>query len=281
MAGLFSPLFEQADGLFAIGCRFSQLTTGSWSLKMPASLAHVDVDPAELGRHYPVTQGLACDARCALEALLAAMPAAPREHWAVIQPRDAGWRLPGVEVLEVVREVLPTDAILAVDVTRLGYVMMVDFPLQTTRTFLHPAGAVAMGYGLPAALGAKVAFPGRTVVAVMGDGGFQMSALELATAMQEDLPVVVLLVNDGCLTLIKTTQDIHYSQRHIAVDLRNPDFGALTRAFGARYWLAETDLALGPALREATSAGQTAVVELRLAGRDGEVRVGKRDRGAE
>jgi acetolactate synthase-1/2/3 large subunit len=265
MAGLFSPLFEQADGLLAIGCRFTQLTTGSWSLKLPASLAQVDIDPAELGRHYPVTLGLACDARRALEELLEVLPAQPRQPWTAIPPRDRRWGLPGIEVLAAMRRALPADAILAVDVNRLGYVLMTDYPLAAPRTFLHPAGAVAMGYGLPAALGAKAAFPERTVVAVLGDGGFQMCALELATAMQEGLPVIVLLVNDGCLTLIKSTQAIHCGDRRIAVDLDNPDFGALTRAFGARYWLAPTDGALEEALREAVKARCPAVIEVRPA----------------
>src|SRR5207244_8792587 len=110
------------------------------------------------------------------------------------------------------------------DVTRLAYILMAEMPLDCPRTFLHPAGSVAMGYGLPAALGAKAAFPGRPVLAVAGDGGFQMSAMELATAVQENLPVVVLLVNDSCLTLIKSTQERRYERRFIGVDLHNPDF---------------------------------------------------------
>jgi acetolactate synthase-1/2/3 large subunit len=265
MAGLFSPLFEQADGLLAVGCRFTQLATGSWSLKLPPALAQVDIDPTELGRHYPATLGLACDARIALEAVLQALPAEPRPPWAVVPARDNTWRLQGVEVLAAVRRALPADAVLAVDVTRVGYMMMADFPLDVPRTFLHPAGAVAMGYGLPAALGAKAAFGQRTVLAVMGDGGFQMAALELATAVQEKLPVVVLLVNDFCLTLIKATQAIHCGDRFMAVDLVNPDFGALARAFGVGYWRAETDEVLEQAVRQAVAAGEPAVVEVRLA----------------
>ena len=276
MAGTFSPLFEQADGLLAVGCRFSQLGTGSWSLKLPAALAQVDVDPAELGRHYRVTRGLVGDARLALEGLLEALPAQPRPAWATIPPRDTSWRLPGMEVLAVLRKVLPADAILAVDVTRLGYMIMAGFALETPRTFLHPAGAVAMGYAVPAALGAKAAFPGRTVLAVVGDGGFQMSALELATAVQERLAVVVLLVNDGCLTLIKATQAIRCGNRQIAVDLDNPDFGALTRAFGVGYWLAETDSELEVALRKALAENGPAVVEVR----PGDARQGRKAKGA-
>ena len=155
---------------------------------------------------------------------------------------------------------------MAADVTRLAYILMAEFPLTRPRTFLHPAGSVAMGYALPAALGAKAGCPERKVVAVVGDGGFQMSALELATAMQERLPVVVLLINDRCLTLIKATQARRYEKRFIAVDLQNPDFGLLAQSFGVRYWRADSDAAVETALREALAAEAPAVVEVCLFG---------------
>jgi acetolactate synthase-1/2/3 large subunit len=122
-----------------------------------------------------------------------------------------------------------------------------------------------MGYALPAALGAKAAFPDRKVVAVIGDGGLQMSALELATAVQESLPVVVLLINDECLTLIKETQERRYARRFIAVDLKNPDFGQLAKAFGVRYWRANDEDTLESALTEALAAETPALVEVRIA----------------
>ncbi len=113
---------------------------------------------------------------------------------------------------------------MAADVTRLAYQMLVQFPVFNPRTFMHPSGFVSMGYALPAALGAKAAFPDRVVVAVVGDGGFLMSGMELASAVQEKLPIVVVLVNDNCLSLIKSSQDRHFGGRHIGVDLQNPDF---------------------------------------------------------
>jgi acetolactate synthase-1/2/3 large subunit len=122
-----------------------------------------------------------------------------------------------------------------------------------------------MGYALPAALGVKAALPERTVVAVMGDGGFQMTAMELATAVQEKLPVVVVLVNDRGLTLIRALQQRRYDGRFIGVDLQNPDFGLFARSFGVRHWAADTDTALEKAVAEAIASGEPAVVELRLA----------------
>src|SRR5207248_10034785 len=116
----------------------------------------------------------------------------------------------------------PRDAIIAADVTRLAYLMLADFPVYEPRTMLHPAGFVAMGYGIPAALGARAALPNRTVVAVVGDGCFFMSGMELATAVQEKLPIVVVLVNDGSLSLIKAIQHRRFDHRFIGVELHNP-----------------------------------------------------------
>ena len=107
--------------------------------------------------------------------------------------------------------------------------------MNRPRTFLHPAGSVAMGFGLPAALGAKAAHPDRKVIAVVGDGGFMMSGMELATAVQERLPVVVVLINDNSLTLIGAAQARRYGGRFIGVDLRNPDFETFAQAFGVHY----------------------------------------------
>jgi acetolactate synthase-1/2/3 large subunit len=263
MADFFSPLFAEADGLLAVGCRFTQLATGGWTMPLPKSLAQIDVDAAEIGRHYPVSAGVCADAHTALEALLDSLPPEPRAPWAKPQPKREPWRLPGMDLLAPMRRALPRDAIIAADITRLGYIMLADFPIYQPRTFLHPAGFVAMGHGLPAALGAKAAFPDRTVVAVLGDGCFQMCGMELATAVQERLPVVSVVVNDGALTLIKAIQQRRYEARYLGVDLRNPDFGTFAQAFGVRHWLAENDTTFEAALREALAAEAPALIEVR------------------
>jgi thiamine pyrophosphate-dependent acetolactate synthase large subunit-like protein len=265
MASYFSPLFSEADGLLAIGCRFTQLATGTWSMPLPPALAQIDIDAAELGRHYPVTLGVQSDARSALEALLPALPEKPRQPWARMPPPGKPWTLPGVDVAGPLRRLLRRDAIVVADITRLGYILMAEFPVYEPRTFLHPAGFVAMGYGIPAALGAKAAFPERPVVAVVGDGCFLMSGMELATAVQEKLPIIIIIVNDSCLTLIKSTQERRYEKRFIGVDLRNPDFQLFAHSFGIHYWRADDDVAFETALSEALAAGEPAVIEVRLA----------------
>jgi acetolactate synthase-1/2/3 large subunit len=160
---------------------------------------------------------------------------------------------------------LPADTIVSADVTRLAYILMVEFPLDRPRTFLHPAGSVAMGFGIPAALGAKAAWPERAVVAVVGDGGFMMSGLELASAVQERLPVIIVLINDNSLTLIKSTQQRRYAERYIAVDLCNPDFGLFAQAFGVLFRRADRETDFEAALREALAANVPTLIEVRPA----------------
>jgi acetolactate synthase-1/2/3 large subunit len=265
MASRISPLFTEADGLLALGCRFGQIITGSWAMRPPASIAQVDIDASEFGRHYPVTLGVRADVREAVQALLRLLPPTPRTPWAAPRPKSEPWRIAGMDLPSAVRRALPRETIVVADVTQLGYRMLVEFPVFEPRTFLHPAGAVSMGYGLPAAIAVKAAFPDRPVVTVMGDGCFQMSGMELATSVQEKLPVVVLLVNDSSLTLIKAIQQRRFGSRFIGVDLKNPDFGLFAKAFGVHYWAADSEATLENALREAIACGVTALVELRIA----------------
>jgi acetolactate synthase-1/2/3 large subunit len=263
MAPFFSPLFAEADGLLAVGCRFTQLTTGGWVLPLPPSRAQIDIDPEEIGRHYPVSVGACADAAETLRALLHALPGERRPPWAGRPAARKPWALPGPDLVGPLRRALPPEAVVVADITRLGYVLLVRFPVERPRTFLHPAGYVAMGYGIPAALGAKAALPDRPVVAVLGDGCFQMCGMELATAVQEGLPVVIVLVNDGSLTLIKAIQQRRYEGRFLGVDLRNPDFGTFARAFGVRHVLPRSAEEFEAAVREGVGSGETVVVEVR------------------
>jgi acetolactate synthase-1/2/3 large subunit len=264
MASRISPLFAQADGLLAIGCRFTQVITGSWALRPPAALAQIDIDPVELGRQYPVTLGIHADARAALEALLEFAPPESRMPWAPQAPLHEPFRLGGMDLLGPFCRVVPPDAIVVADVTLLGYALLVHYPARKSRTVLHPAGAISMGYGLPAALGARAAFPDRPIVAVVGDGCFQMTGLELGTMVQEKLPVVLVLVNDSTLSLIKAIQARRFSGRFLGVDLRNPDFGMFAKAYGIRAWQVKTADAFEAALREALASAAPALVEVQI-----------------
>lgn len=264
MTPFISPLFAEADGMLAVGCRFSQVSTGNWTVPQPKDLIQVDIDKNELGRHYRVSLGIQADARQVLRVLHAALPSQHRPPWAPPKPGRPPWRLPGVDLVGPLRRVLPRDGIVVADVTQLAYMMLADFPVYEPRTFLHPAGFVSMAYGIPAAIGAKLAKPERPVVVVVGDGGFMMSGMELATAVQEKVPIVVVLINDRGLSLIRAIQDRRFGSRHFGVDLVNPDFGQFARAFGVAYWQAREDSAFEAALREALAANAPALIEVPL-----------------
>ncbi|PYS45183.1 MAG: hypothetical protein DMG13_32640, partial [Acidobacteria bacterium] len=160
------------------------------------------------------------------------------------------------------REVLNRDAIVAADIVRSGYALVGQFPVYQPRTFMHSASFIAMGHAFPAALGAKVAFPGRQVVSVSGDGCFLMTGQELATAVQHGINVVAIVINDRCLTGIAALQDAYYGGRRVAVDLVNPDFVRFAESFGALGLRVTRAEEFKPALQKALWAQKPVLIEI-------------------
>jgi acetolactate synthase-1/2/3 large subunit len=167
------------------------------------------------------------------------------------------------EFIATLRRALPDDAIVVNDQTLVNYWMEWRFPVLAPRTFLYPVGSAVLGYGLPAALGAQIACPGRAVVAVIGDGGLLFSLGELATAVKYRLPVVIVLMNDDRYGAIKWLQERMFG-RWGEADLANPDFPALARAFGARGERVKDVAALPGALATARSADGPTLLECSL-----------------
>jgi acetolactate synthase-1/2/3 large subunit len=236
-------------------------------MPMPPRLIHVDVDPALINRHHTAEVGIVADAGDALKALRAGLPAAGRARrsraWAREVAAARAARPPARPFVRTLRRALAPDALVVADVVRAAYPFLAEFPVARPRSVMSSVGFFAMGHGLPGAIGAKLAFPRRQVVALAGDGGFLMTGLELATAVQENVLVVCVVVNDGCLTAIRILQDKHYAGRRFAVDLRNPDFAAYARAFGALGFTVRRPQDLAPALRRALLARRPALLDLR------------------
>ena len=138
------------------------------------------------------------------------------------------------------------------------------FPVLAPRTFLYPVGSATLGYGVPAAIGAKIARPERPVICVVGDGGFMYSVNELATAVKYRLPIVFLVMNDDRFGAIKWLQETLFEGRWGEADLTNPDFPGLARAFGARGERVVGVDALGAAISRALAADGPTVLELRM-----------------
>jgi len=267
-----SPLANTADAALAVGFRFSQLSTVNYTLRVPKTLVQIDVDEREIGANYEVTVGIRSDARVALEQLCDRLKAegvrrparslwmpAPRRQEKRIDVGPAS-RTP-VDWWEL-REVLNRDAIVAADIVRSGYALVGQFPVYEPRTFMHSASFIAMGHAFPAALGAKVAFPDRQVVSVSGDGCFLMTGQELATAVQHNINVVAIVINDRCLTGIAALQDVQYDGRRIAVDLINPDFVRFAESFGAVGLRVTRTEEFKPALQRALQEEKPVLVEV-------------------
>ncbi len=269
------PALEAADVVLAVGCRFAHRSTRGILLNLEfrpdQALIHLDLDPTVIGKLNRPTLGIVGDARDGLAGLLAILgPGAPRAEW------DWG-RLAGERaarsprytetidrLLRILRDALPTDAIVVSDQTGINYWMEWHFPVLAPRTFLYPVGSATLGYAVPAAIGAKVARPERAVVAVAGDGGFLYSVNELATAVKYELPIVFLVLNDRRYGAIKWLQEAIFG-RWGEADLTNPDFPALARAFGAAGERADDLDALAPALAKALARPGPTLLELPLA----------------
>lgn len=236
-----SKLVTDSDCLIALGVRFTDLSRETWQ-SPPRGLIHVNIDPSEIGRIYAPEVPVVGDVKSFLLQVLEGIsgkPARIDRSWKEgllaakreVEEEEASKPRRVFDARDL-REVLPRDAIVSVDVCVPGYAMFSGFKVYEPRTYLTPTLFIAMGYALPAAIGAKVAFPERSVVSVSGDGGFLMTCVELATARKYDLAVVSIVINDRCYRSIKMMQDADYGGRHIGIDLQPVDFVGLAEAFG-------------------------------------------------
>ncbi len=265
---------EAADVVLAVGCRFAHRSTKGLLLNLSFSanqqLIHLDLDPTVIGRLFSPTLGIVGDARDGLGGLVSALGSAPAHsewdwHWIEAQREARSPRYtPEIDrLIRILRDALPPDGVVTNDQTGINYWMEWHFPVLRPRTFLYPVGSATLGYAVPAAIGAKVAHPDRPVLAVVGDGGFLFSVNELATAVKYRLAVVVLVLNDERYGAIKWLQEKLYG-RWGEVDLTNPDFPALARAFGAQGRRVATLDELPQALSKAFSESGPTLIELPL-----------------
>jgi acetolactate synthase-1/2/3 large subunit len=271
----------------AVGARYDDRVTGKLSAFAPgATVVHLDIDSAEISKlrqaDIPVVGALKqvlADLADELRALHGSGGAAPNrtEPWL---RRLAAWRekfplrygsggdlLKPQTVLESLQELTAGDDV--VWTTGVGQHQM--WALQyllcdRPRSFITSGGLGTMGYGVPAAIGAKAARPEATVVCVDGDGCFQMTGQELATSVLENLPIVVVIVNNGYLGMVRQWQDMFFDERFSQVHLTHqvPDYAKLAEAYGAVGLTVESEDQLSDALEEALRCGRTAVVDARV-----------------
>ncbi len=263
-------LIGRSDLLIAVGTRFSYFPTGGWSLDLPAQIVQIDLDPAEIGRNYPVEVAVVADAKLALAQILDVL--AQRGYRGLIPRTDevatthdkiraAIGNPPELDVLNQIRAALPEDARVFNDPTTIAFWARSAWPAHQPRTWFVPSGFGTLGFALPAAIGAKVATPQHPVVAIIGDAGVMFTIQDLMTAVEENIPVIVLIFNDEGYGVERRHQE-HLYGRHSGVDVRPPDFVALAEAFGARGVRVEDLGSVGEAVVEALDEDGPVVVEV-------------------
>jgi acetolactate synthase-1/2/3 large subunit len=277
------------DVLVAVGARFDDRVTGKLSAFAPgATVIHLDIDSAEIGKlrraDIPVVGPLKQVLGDLGEALrrLQAEGAAPRTRAWLQQLVD--WRgefplrygtngdtLKPQPVLETLQRLTANeDVVWTTGVGQHQMWAMQYLLCDRPRSFITSGGLGTMGYGVPAAIGAKAARPEATVVCVDGDGCFQMTSQELATSVLEDLPIVVVIINNGYLGMVRQWQDMFFDERLSQIQLTRdvPDYARLAEAYGAAGFTVESEDELEGTLREALSCGRTAVVDARVCERE-------------
>jgi acetolactate synthase-1/2/3 large subunit len=275
---------NKADVVVAVGARFDDRVTGKLSAFAPgATIVHLDVDAAEISkiRHadVPVVGPLKpVLAELVKQLAAAAVPGRTdawlrqisdwREQFPLRYSAEPAPMLKPQKVLERLQELTAgrDDVVWTTGVGQHQMWAMQYVVCDRPRTFITSGGLGTMGYGVPAAIGAKAARPDATVICVDGDGCFQMTCQELATSALEELPIVVVIVNNGYLGMVRQWQDMFFEERFSQIKLTHslPDYAALARAYGALGFTAETDEELEEALVTAIASGRTCVVDARV-----------------
>jgi acetolactate synthase-1/2/3 large subunit len=237
---------QEADLLIALGMRFDDRVTGNLKTYSPNSRKiHVEIDPSEIGKNVKVDVGIAGDVRTVLAQLLPGVKPQQHAEW-IARIRD--WQEDGSErdILnrevngkllgaQVINDLWKFTGGTAINVTDVGQHQMLEaqyYPHQRPATLITSGGLGTMGFGFPAAIGAKFGRPEEEVWAIVGDGGFQMTMCELATAVQENINVNIAILNNAFLGMVRQWQEFFYEERYHATPMVNPDFVKLADAFG-------------------------------------------------
>ncbi|MCD6727494.1 MAG: thiamine pyrophosphate-binding protein [Solirubrobacteraceae bacterium] len=267
--GPFADLLTGSDVLLCVGTELGEWTTQQYGLRFRGRLIQIDASPERIGATFPALP-VVSDAKAALAGLAQRLTRrsadeAPTERIAEIRRRiREGQAAAGHErehaVMDALHAGLPRNAIASVDMTVAGYWAAAHLPVYERRSFLYSLGSGALGYAVAAAVGAQVAAPERPVFTIVGDGGFMYAPQELATIREHELPVKLLVIDDGGYGMLREIQDRRFGATY-AVDLFRPDFGALAGAFGIPVRETSVD-DLADSLEWATSVDGPAIVLL-------------------
>jgi acetolactate synthase-1/2/3 large subunit len=263
-------LWKDADAVLAIGTRFL-IQHSQWGVDEALKVVRIDIEPDEMDRWRKPAAALLGDAAEQARALLERLP---RHNLKRVRRDDEigghrAWladrlsRLePQMGFLKAMRNALPEDGIFVDEVTQLGFASRLAFPVYAPRTYFSPGYQDNLGWGYGTALGIKAARPERAVLAIAGDGGFFYQVQELATAARHGIDVVLVVFDNGLFGNVHLIQDEAYGGRHIASDLKNPDFVKLAESFGVAAYRATTAGELETVLGRAFADGKPALVHV-------------------
>jgi acetolactate synthase I/II/III large subunit len=271
-------LMGEADVLLAVGTRFSDRATANLDTFAPnAKKIHVDIDAAEIGKNVEVDVPIVGDAKVSLKLLHDAvtnkLPRMKVNTWSKrvqeakeqLSPllKDRPKDLVPKTLLIELRKLLPTDTIVTTEVGQNQMWSALYFQALKPRTFISSGGLGTMGFGFPAAIGAKVACPDRPVVDIAGDGSFIMTEQELASSVTEKIPVIVIVLNNSVLGMVAQWQRTLYQRRYMAVNLgKTPDFVKLAEAYGAQGLRANNIEEFQKAVKTALNSNVTTVIDV-------------------
>jgi acetolactate synthase-1/2/3 large subunit len=268
-------MVNDADVILGVGLRFDDRVTGKISAFAPkAKIIHADIDPTQLGKNVPTAVGIVADAGAVLFALAARLDRTSRPDWsgrlaaARARPRLAAYEdrveLPPRLVIRAIRETASDDAYFVADVGQHQMWAAQHLRLTQPDRFLTSGGLGAMGYALPAAIGAQMGRPASEVWAIAGDGGAQMTIQELGTAVQEQTPVKLAILNNGYLGMVRQWQQLFHDGRISQTPISSPDYVKLADAYGVFGLCVERRTDLRPALARAKAHRGPVVLDIRI-----------------
>lgn len=263
---------QESDLIIAVGARFDDRVTGRLESFAPnAKIIHIDIDPAEISKNVPAHVPIVGDAKSILRSLIKYVKKCSSEAWL---KKISQWKreyplsyeqeesIKPQFVIEKISEACK-DAIIVTEVGQHQMWAAQFFKYRNPRTFITSGGLGTMGYGFPAAIGAKIGKPEKVVFDISGDGSFQMNSQELATAVQNDVPVVSVILNNGYLGMVRQWQELFYDRRYSHTCIKDSvDFVKLAGAYGALGLRVERPSEVLPAIDEAIASGRPAVIDV-------------------